>query len=425
MILHAYVYISAGGGVVLGFIDWLLGEPSETQKRSDTPPPSDPSTVHNVPSRATSPLARPVTAGEGLTLSNVYRAVQILSTSVSQMSLDAYRGDDLLDPAPGFIKRPDIDSTRSAFLEMTTVSLATNGNAYWRIFRDSQGRVTNLTVLNPNDVTIQTSTSGRVTGYSDQGHDLAPEDVRHLALMRVPGTPYGLGPIQSAQQELRGALDLRNYAVSWFESSGHAPAILSTDQHLTPENAMEYKERWMFDRAAGHVAVMGAGLKYSPVILNPADAQFIENQAFTVTQLARLFGIPASLMLAAVEGNSQSYSNVEQDWLAFYRFTLTAYTREIETALSELLPRGQDARFNFEALLRADTTTRYAAHNVALKAGFLSIDEVRAIEKLPPLPNGLGKFKKPEPVPAPLAAAEEKPAPGEDAPAPDKEAPNV
>ena len=35
--------------------------------------------------------------------------------------------------------------------------------------------------------------------------------------------------------------------------------------------------------------------------------------------------------------------------------------------------------------MRPDTTTRYAAHKVAIEAGFLTIDEVRAIEGLNPL----------------------------------------
>ena len=42
-------------------------------------------------------------------------------------------------------------------------------------------------------------------------------------------------------------------------------------------------------------------------------------------------------------------------------------------------------RFNVDGFLRPDTTTRYAAHKVAIEAGFLTIDEVRAIEGLNPL----------------------------------------
>ena len=44
-----------------------------------------------------------------------------------------------------------------------------------------------------------------------------------------------------------------------------------------------------------------------------------------------------------------------------------------------------DVRFNVDGFLRPDTTTRYAAHKTAIEAGFLTIDEVRAIEGLNPL----------------------------------------
>jgi phage portal protein BeeE len=59
-----------------------------------------------------------------------------------------------------------------------------------------------------------------------------------------------------------------------------------------------------------------------------------------------------------------------------------SYLIEIEQGLTSLLPRGQEAHFNIEALLRSDTLTRYNAHKLGIEAGFLTIEEVRAIEGL-------------------------------------------
>ena len=87
-------------------------------------------------------------------------------------------------------------------------------------------------------------------------------------------------------------------------------------------------------------------------------------------------------MLASVEGGSQTYSNLQQEDLSFVRWTLMTYLREIETALTWLLPPGQKAKFNLDAILRPDTLTRYQAHKIGLEAGFLNVDEVRAIENL-------------------------------------------
>jgi phage portal protein BeeE len=95
-------------------------------------------------------------------------------------------------------------------------------------------------------------------------------------------------------------------------------------------------------------------------------------------------------MLAAVEGSSMTYSNVSQSWAEFQKFTLSRYTVEIETAFTDLMPRGTDVKFNYEGLLRPDVISRYAMHAQAMAAGWITADEVRRIENLPPLPGGLG-----------------------------------
>ena len=60
-------------------------------------------------------------------------------------------------------------------------------------------------------------------------------------------------------------------------------------------------------------------------------------------------------------------------------------TTRIEATLTDYLPRGQMAKFNYDSLLRADTYTRYQAHKLALEAGFLTVDEIRELEDLPPI----------------------------------------
>ncbi len=369
--------------------------------REDVPGPSDPSTALAIPRR--SEALRSVTAADAFSLSMVYRAVQIHATSIKQLSLDTKRAGVVI-PNEALIRRPDIDQSRSAFFEQTVVSLACSGNGYWRIYRDDLGKVSNLKPLNPLDMRVNTSRAGNVTGYVYQGNDLAIEDVKHLKLLRVPGTPYGLGPVQAAQKELRGALDLRDYSSNWFEESGIPNGVLKTEQVLAPDQAQAAKDSWNSSQGAKQgVAVLGNGISYAPVYLNPKDAQFLESQQFTVTQIARLFGVPSSLMLATVEGSTDTYQNVSQDWLGYVRFSLMAYLIEIEDAFTDLLPRGQEATFNVEALLRSDTATRYTAHKTALEAGFMTVDEVRAIENLPPLTATAQTIPQPTPIKEPAA----------------------
>jgi HK97 family phage portal protein len=112
---------------------------------------------------------------------------------------------------------------------------------------------------------------------------------------------------------------------------------------------------------------------------------FIDAQAWNVQQIARLFGVPANMLLASVDGNSMTYSNMEQEQMGFVRYTLSQYIIEIESALTFLTTRGTMVKMNVDSLLRSDTLSRYQAHQIAIASGWMTIDEVRAIEDMPTL----------------------------------------
>lgn len=319
-------------------------------------------------------------------LEAVYRALSILETASKQLTIDAWRGKDLLDPPPALVRRPNIGSTQSRFIVETVASLAQRGNAYWLITRAPSGQILTLDVLPPLEVTPKQNLQTKIIDYTYQGRLYSSRDIKHLKLLTVAGEIEGLGPIQAARRNLAGALDLADYASSLVNGGGIPTGILTSDQAISPSLAKETRDEWNNTQAIGKgIAVLGKGTKFQVLSLKPEEIQFLETQNFNVTQIARLFGIPARLMLAPLEGTSTTYANAQQEDLQFVKWTLMAYLREIEAALSDILPHGQTARFNLDALLRTDTYTRYQAHQIGISAGFLTIDEVRAIEGLPPL----------------------------------------
>lgn len=359
-----------------GFWRWLFTNTAPEQRAESI----------KIPSREATPSG--VTSDEALGLTAVYRAVAIRAAALKQMSIDVYRGEQVID-RPAIIRQPDTDVEYGPFIEMTANALSLTGNAFWRIRRDSAGSVRSLEALNPHDVTIRQSKSDRVIGYTHNGHDLGLADVRHLSKLRVPGSPRGLGPIQAARAELRTAIAVRDYARDALGDSVIPGGILSFGTPITDAQAAAAHER--LDETQGGrrgTLVLGGGAEYKPVLLSPQDAQWVQSQQWSTTTVARLFGVPSSLMLVSLEGNSLTYSNVAQEWLAFVKFGLTDDLLEIEDAFSAILPRGQRAKFNVSALLRMDDATRHSMHNADIKGGWLTPNEVRAIEGLDPLPGG-------------------------------------
>lgn len=343
-------------------------------------------------------------------LSTVYRAIQILSTSASQISFHVQRGGLRLSAGqtPSLLQKPCLEMDNSEFIEQTVVSLATTGNAYWLLHYGKDGTtVLNVTILNPHEVRPFKDPETGKLWFGHRGEKYPARQIKHMTLLKLPGRLTGLGPIQAAQIELRGALELRDYASLWFSEGNIPSGVLTSDQVLTPDDAKQWRAAWYSTESGSGLKVLGKGTTYEPLLLKPADAQWLESQQFTTTQLARLFGTPASLMLAAVEGSAMTYSNVEQDWIAFVRFTLMGYLRKIENALTSLTVRGQEVRFNFDALLRTDTKTRYEAHQIALTAKFLDDDEVRALEGYAPFTAAQRKrMAAAVPAPAPTTESE-------------------
>ncbi|WP_162242374.1 phage portal protein [Nocardioides sp. Leaf307] len=331
-----------------------------------------------------------VSTDRALGLAGVFRAVSILGTSVSQLEIGAWRkGQEVPTKSTDLVVRPDGDTSRAAFLEKTTVSLATDGNAFWflRGKTSPDGKPRGLEVLDPQHVILERNQNGKLV-YRYHNRVLQEWQVKHLWLMRLPGYDRGVGPIQVAQNELRGALDLRNYSDNWFRTGGVPSGVLSTDNVLTAEQAEQYRDEWDRRQYNRGTAVLGKGLSYQPVYLAPKDAMFIESMQFSVTQIARMFGIPATYLMTGVEGNSMTYTNTEQVDTVYVKYTLMKYLTEIESALTDLLPEGQTARFKVEMLLRADTKTRYDAYKVALESQWLTPNEVRAKEGYLPIEGG-------------------------------------
>lgn len=362
----------------------------------------------------------PVTPSQAVTVPMVYRALQLFTTAAGQLSVDSWRGRDLLpsEQQPAVVRRPDLDVSQATFIKQAVMSMAVSGNLFCHKQRaEARGPVVAVKLWNPHTVGIGTE-KGRTVYYHD-GKKYDQDEVVHRRFLELPGQLRGLGPIQAAQATLRGHLDRRDYSAHWFDDSGQPTGILSSDQALSGDDAQLYRNAWNGLDAEGNalpqaanpsgVKVLGKGLTYQPILLSPTDALWLEAQAFDTIEVARLFGITSpSLILAAPEGGTETYKNIEQDWLAFVRFTLMGYLQPVEDALTELSPRGQTVRFNLDGLLRPDTTTRYAAHKSAVDAGWMDVDEVRAIEGLPPLTAAQRERMTAKPKPAP--ATQEAPA---------------
>ena len=329
-----------------------------------------------------------VGVNEALTLTAVYRSIQIIATPISKMPMQTFRyatGLEVPVENPVLVNKPNFLESKRDFLFQTVVSMALDGNAFWLKSYGSNGQVNNLTLVPANAVTIRLVNGIKHYDYQlnqDTPVATTTTDIQHLKLFSRVGYLRGLGPIDSCNKDISAALELRNFAANWFGQAGIPTGILKTDKPIGAEDANEITERWHAKQSERKVAVLGQGFEWQTVQLNPRDAMFTDVQVQQVQAIARLFGIPARLLLTGVDGSSDTYTNLQDENQVFYRHTIMAYTDAISDALSECLPRGTRVEFNFEGLFRADMANRFNMYETAIRAGFMTTEEVRRKEGL-------------------------------------------
>lgn len=330
------------------------------------------------------------TVDRAMTLPSVFRAVQLTAGMAAQLRIGVQRWGEWIE-TPTLVRQPDPWRPLDSWIERVVVGLATDGNAFLRKVLDpTSGRLAALEVLNPFKVHVYRDKGRKAYRYygdpDGKERRYRADEIVHLWGLEVPGLTRGLGPIGHCRLSLQGAIDIRDYAADWFRSDDVPSGVLSTDQRIDGDTAKAYKAAWLNEdedpkRLGPSVRVLGSGLKYAPIMLKPADAQWLEAQAFGVLDVARLFGMPGDYLLAAVEGSSLTYANLEMIDAQYLRTTLfPVYLRKIEAALSSVLPHGQAARFDTSELLRPDAKTRAEIDRTYVEIGVVGPDEIRRRE---------------------------------------------
>lgn len=366
-----------------------------------------------------------VSEKNALTMPAVWRAVNLIGGTCASLPLKAYKLNGTgRTPMPSgqavdLLNRPHPDLTSFEMWEQVFSHLLLWGNAYLLVLRNQMGAVAELWPLHPSRVVAGRATDGTKVYVVDQNQQ-SPKTDREI--LHIPGFGYdgvtGISPIRLARQGIGVALAAEEYGARLFGSGSLASGILQTEQRLTQEQADALKARWK-DKNSGlksshDTVVLDNGAKFQQLTIPPQDAQFLESRRFQVIEIARIYGIPPH-MLMDVEKSTSWGTGIEQQGIGFVVYTLRPWLTRVEQRVSRLLQPGNVyARYSVEGLLRGDVQTRYGSYATARQWGWLSVNEIRALEEMDPVEGGdellqplnmapLGT-ETPTPTPTPAAA---------------------
>ena len=152
-------------------------------------------------------------------------------------------------------------------------------------------------------------------------------------------------------------------------------------------------------------ALMVGGAKVHELTMNAEDAQLIDTRRFQVEDIARIFGVPPH-MIGHTDKTSSWGTGVEQMSIGFVKYTLQRHLVKFEQEINRKVWPSREryfVEFMTAGLERGDYKTRNEGYRIALgRAGepaWMTVNEVRKLENLPPVPGG-------EKLPAPADPAD-------------------
>jgi HK97 family phage portal protein len=343
----------------------------------------------------------PASPTGALEIADVFACVRALSDAAASIPLIAYRrttsGRQRLTSGKLYdlLERPAPATTQASLVGQMVAHLNLFGNAFLGKFKDADGRLEQLGLLQPDRVTVkQVAGEPRYTVSDPKtGQETyhGSDDIVHVKAMTTDGL-VGLSPIQQCKLAVSLSQGLGEFSEAFIRNGARPSGFIKLpgggDKGQLQGLQEDLAHRHGGARNAHKVAIITGDVEWTAMTGPLDDLQFVQQRHLSTQEICRIFRVPP-WMVGGETGASQTYSNVEQQALMFVTYSLRPWLVMIEQRISsdpDLCSERQYVEFLVDALLRADSKTRAEVYALALDPlqGWMNRDEVRRLENLEP-----------------------------------------
>lgn len=229
------------------------------------------------------------------------------------------------------------------------------------------------------------------------GDPVPTRDVIHIPWIQPSGWTLGLSPLEHFQATFSAGLSAQQYA-DLRRGGGVPPTTLQNlQQVLDPDVAEQVRDRAARSFASGKPFVMGRDWKFDAVAIPPNQAQFIETMHLTANEIAAIYGVDPR-EVGGTAASSLTYTTDESKELN-RAGNMRPYLIRLEATFNRLIPSRQKVCFDIDATIRTDKKTRFEIYQIERQLGIRSVNEIRALENLPPIGAEGDQHVPPPPTP--------------------------
>jgi len=372
---------------------------------------------------------REVGPEDAMSLSAVFAAIRTRSQVIGGLPLSINRelpngGKEAATTNPAYKllrRRPNPWMSAKSFRQTMEVHRLLWGNAYAEIIWNMGGGVAELWLLEPWRVKPEIK-DGELRYCIDGGRDyIAKEDMLHIPLLSFDGI-CGRGVIDFARDSLGLNLSAQDFAGAFFANGATTSGILVHTGSPKEEQKKEMREGWE-KRHQGQgkgyrTGVLWGGWSYNADggSVDPEKSQLLEQRLFGVSEVARWFDMPPTLLR---DLSRATWSNYEDEQIGAVVYSWLPICIDYEQEYDYKLLGGVAnlySKHNLNGLLRGNSKNRAQFYKELFAVGGITPNRICELEDENPIgPEGDLRF-----VPANMMSLQEaaKKAKGEPEPKP-------
>jgi HK97 family phage portal protein len=296
------------------------------------------------------------------------------------------------------INEPNFDETKFQFF-YNSVKDYFNGNVYWYKYDNEDGETVSLFRLNPGSVRVKRNLENQKI-FTYDGIEYDYRKILHIPSRYGYNGLIGKSVFNECNVIFSNTSELDTYIANSFNNSIGNRLIIDITKEFpnASEEQIEqlrnkFLQRYAGVKNAGQPLIKSGKIDYSKIESDFKDNranQLVENRRFQESEVAKLFGIPLSLL------KGEKIDNLENLYTIFIENSIRPLAASFEQAINRLVPFEDRYNiyfeYNYNSLLKTSLMNRIEAYAKQLVNGVLSPNEIRKKENLPEIEAGDNHF---------------------------------
>lgn len=298
-------------------------------------------------------------------------------------------------PLRQLIRRPNPFMGENLLWQMTALYMHLSGNSFWEKVRSASGQVVELWPLRPDRMRIRPSNKNFIDGYvyeiAGKQFQLNTQDVIHFKFAHPLYDYWGLSPLFPALRRIAIDNESADYLKVTLQNLGVPPFLITVQQALDEATVDRLyamlPQRWG-GRNRGRAGFLQTGMDVKTIASPIKDMAMPELDEVSQKRVLASLGVPPILV-----GQESTFANYEQARGAFYEDTVSPFHELLDDKLeADLLFadfQGESLELRFDTsevpALRSVRQLRWTNANQGVAAGYITVNEGRAMVGLPPI----------------------------------------